>query len=60
MAYPEPSLHDCGAPWNEEDAVDEDGEEITVCGCSSCQAARRKAARDEAAIDDYEDRKRGW
>ena len=54
MAYPEPSIHDCGAPWNQEESVDEDGEEIIICGCSACVAARRKAARDEARIDQYE------
>lgn len=46
MAYPEPSMSDCGAPWNEEDAINEDGEEIIICGCYACKARRRKAAQD--------------
>lgn len=48
--YPEPSINDCGAPWNDDD---EGG-----CDCSQCQRERNKAARDERRIDDYEDQDR--
>ena len=40
--YPEPSINDCGAPWNE-DYDEETGEPF--CSCARCQAARE--------IDDY-------
>jgi hypothetical protein len=39
----EPSINDCGAPWNEGD----DGE----CECSRCNRRRRKMIADEIAID---------
>ena len=44
MGYPEPSINDCGAPWNED--YDETTGEL-FCGCARCKAARKKAARDE-------------
>lgn len=44
--YPEPSINDHGAPWND------DGE--GGCDCSQCQAALRRAARAEKEIDDYD------
>lgn len=52
----DPSDNICGAPWLEIDTEDEDGNEITVCGCSRCTGERRRAARDEARIDEWEER----
>ena len=61
MAYPEPSVHDCGAPWNAIEVEDEEtGEVYIICDCSRCRRMRLEAARAERMIDDYEDRKRGW
>ena len=51
MPWPEPSGHDCGAPWNEEDAIDDDGNEVIICGCYSCKRRRREAAREEYGED---------
>ena len=51
MAYPEPSMTDHLAPWNE------DFDEITgerFCHCARCEATRAKAAREERQIDDLE------
>lgn len=44
MAYPEPSINDCGAPWNEEEVENEDRETIIICGCSRCKKRRRDEA----------------
>ena len=57
MTWPEPSMRDCGAPWNE------DYDEVTgeyFCACCRCKARRAKMARDEREIDDYEEDKKGW
>ena len=43
----EPSKSDHNAPYNEIEITDEDGNEITVCGCHSCNQARRKKLKDE-------------
>ena len=56
MTYPEPSIGDCGAPWNEEEYVDEDGEERVRCGCFQCSRRRYKERRAEWAMDREEDR----
>jgi hypothetical protein len=55
MPYPEPSLSDHGAPWNE--VEDEETGEV-YCGCTSCRAKRRKRADEERSIDDYEHRRK--
>ena len=60
MTWPEPSMRDCGAPWNEEEIEDENGDIHIVCGCTGCRAGRAKMARDEREIDDYEEDKKGW
>lgn len=46
--------HVHNAPFNEIEITNEDGDIITVCGCTSCQRARREEARAEA---EYERRK---
>jgi len=43
----EPSVHDHNAPYNEIDTIDENGEEITVCGCSGCRRAARLREKNE-------------
>ena len=59
MAYPEPSINDHNAPWNEDWVEDEDGEMVCVCTCSACQQTKKKEAKQERLIDDYEYRKGG-
>jgi hypothetical protein len=54
MAYPEPSMTDHLAPWNE-DYDEETGERF--CTCTRCNAARKKAAREEVMCDDYDFRR---
>jgi hypothetical protein len=43
----EPHDSDHNAPYNEIDIVNEDGEEETVCGCTSCMKALRRKWLDD-------------
>ena len=52
MTYPEPSRSDCGAPFNEVEIEDQDGNIYIICGCSRCHAARKKLWREEREIED--------
>ena len=55
MAYPEPSVHDCGAPWNEIEIEDEEtGETFIICDCSRCRKMREDEARIERLIDNLD------
>lgn len=55
MPWPEPSIYDHGAPWNEEDELDEDGEVVgTRCGCLNCHKARLAEDCDADALSWYE------
>ena len=37
------SASDCGAPYNEKEIYDDDGEVIdVVCGCSRCERLRKR------------------
>lgn len=52
MPYPEPSRADHDAPWNQQDFINEDGEEDTRCGCTSCQRRHVEEAREESGYYD--------
>lgn len=51
MAWPEPSLSDCGAPWNQ----DEDEAGDIICSCTGCKRARKNADIDWDDIYERED-----
>lgn len=52
MAYPEPSMSDCGAPWNMDEYEDpETGELEWICSCTKCVSRRKKEARAEAMCE---------
>lgn len=60
MAYPEPSRSDCGAPWNEIEICNDDGDVVAVvCGCYRCQRERSERDKEESGYYDdlYQQRK---
>jgi hypothetical protein len=39
----DPSIHDCGAPWNmDEEENPETDECVWICNCTSCKRSRKR------------------
>ena len=51
--------YDCGAPYNEIEVKDEDGNEITICDCRHCRKNRKFRDYEPPDHDDDRSYRRG-